>query len=158
DPPVTRPVKALAEERTKAVAEERTKPAAEERRKPTEGSAPSDLAGLDVLLVEDDEGTRDAVALLLRTAGAQVRTAASVEEGIRSLGTWRPGVVVSDIGLPREDGYALIRRLRAIGGQGERIPAVAMTAYAHADERRRVLAEGFDAHLAKPVDSAILIR
>jgi signal transduction histidine kinase/CheY-like chemotaxis protein len=118
-----------------------------------------DLNGLGVLLVEDDEGSSEAVTMLLARAGATVRTAASVRAAMAVLRDWRPAVVVSDIGLPLEDGYALIRNLRALADSGlDPIPAIAMTAYAHAEERARVLAEGFDAHLAKPVDGAVLLR
>jgi CheY-like chemotaxis protein len=119
---------------------------------------PCALAGLGVLLVEDDAGASEAVSMLLRHAGASVRTADSVREALSLLKDWRPRVIVSDIGLPFEDGYALIRKLRLLDGSAEeRIPVVAMTAYAHAEERARVLAEGFDAHLVKPVDSAVLL-
>jgi signal transduction histidine kinase len=124
----------------------------------SDGRSASDLSGLQVLLVEDDEGSSEAVTMLLEQAGARVRTASSVRAAIGLLSDWRPAVVVSDIGLPVEDGYALIRELRAQSSAADRIPAIAMTAYAHAEERARVLAEGFDVHLAKPVDGETLVR
>jgi len=124
----------------------------------SDGSA-ADLRGLGVLLVEDDESSSEAVAMLLEEAGATVRTAASVRAALALLSNWRPAVVVSDIGLPLEDGYALIRQLRSpASSQSDRIPVIAMTAYAHAEERARVLAEGFDAHLTKPVEGELLLR
>jgi CheY-like chemotaxis protein len=117
------------------------------------------LDGIGILVVEDDECTAEAVVRLLRQAGASVRMADSVPAAMALLREWRPNVVLSDIGLPFEDGYSLLRKLRSLSGSEEdRIPAIAMTAYAHAEERARLLAEGFDAHLAKPVDSAMLLR
>jgi CheY-like chemotaxis protein/two-component sensor histidine kinase len=131
----------------------------QERRAECDETSSWDLHGLCVLLVEDDDSASEAVSLLLSRAGARVETAASVAAAMSLLRTWRPGVVVSDIGLPLEDGYSLIRKLRSLAAaEGERIPAIAMTAYAHAEERARVLAEGFDAHLTKPVDGSLLLR
>jgi signal transduction histidine kinase len=118
-----------------------------------------DLNGLGVLLVEDDEAASEAVSLLLQRAGAHVRTAGSVRAAMSVLSVWRPAVIVSDVGLPFEDGYSLIRKVRLLAvSEADRIPAIAVTAYAHAEERARVLAEGFDAHLAKPVDTDLLLR
>jgi CheY-like chemotaxis protein len=88
---------------------------------------------------------------VLDFAGAEVRTAASVRAALDVLGAWLPDVLVTDIGLPGEDGYALLQQVRAQEGR-ERLPAVALTAYAQAHDRTRALAAGFEAHVAKPVD------
>ncbi|HEV8436644.1 MAG TPA: ATP-binding protein [Methylomirabilota bacterium] len=111
------------------------------------------LDGIRVLLVEDDTDGREVLARMLEVAGARVVAAASVSEALEALTTIRPGVIVSDIGMPDEDGYALIRRLRARQAEaGGAIPAIAVTGYAHPDDRDRLLAAGFQAHLRKPID------
>jgi len=111
------------------------------------------LDGLRVLAVDND---REAVALvqaILAGAGAEVRTASSAGEALEALRRWRPDVLVSDIEMPIEDGYTLIRKVRALPtDEGGRTPAVALTAYGRAQDRRRSLAAGYTMHLAKPVD------
>jgi CheY-like chemotaxis protein len=111
------------------------------------------LAGLDVLVVDDEADARDLVAAVLASCGATVRTAASVDEAIAMLRQQRPDVLVSDIGLPTEDGFALIRRVREIDRD---LPAAALTAYAGPDDRRRALVAGFQAHVSKPVEPSEL--
>jgi PAS domain S-box-containing protein len=111
------------------------------------------LGGLDVLVVDDEADARDLVAAVLATSGASVRTAASVEEAIAMLRQQRPDVLLSDIGLPTEDGFALIRRVREIDRD---LPAAALTAYAGPDDRRRALVAGFQAHVSKPVEPSEL--
>ncbi|HEY5676249.1 MAG TPA: ATP-binding protein, partial [Myxococcales bacterium] len=111
------------------------------------------LAGLDVLVVDDEADARDLVAAVLSSCGASVRTAASVDEAIALLQQQRPNVLLSDIGLPTEDGFALIRRVREIDRD---VPAAALTAYAGADDRRRALVAGFQAHVSKPVEPSEL--
>lgn len=121
---------------------------------PTAGS----LEGLHVLLVEDDEDTRDVVAALLETANARVTRAHSGASGFRSFRGEPPDVVVSDIGMADEDGYALIRRIRALPAPlGGGVPTVAITAYAQAADRDRVLGAGFDHYLTKPIEPNALI-
>jgi len=111
-----------------------------------------DLAGVRVLAVDDEPDSLDIVERILRRAGAEVRTARSMEAAIAAFGNCWPHVVLSDIGMPHHDGYELITRLRALPG-ARSIPAVALTALARSEDRTRVLRAGFQMHLAKPVDS-----
>ena len=111
-----------------------------------------DLRGLRVLLVEDDADGSEAIATVLGVAGAEVRRAGSTAAALEVLATWRPDVLVSDIGLPGEDGYALLRRVRTLEDGGPRLPAIALTAYAQAEDRIRALTAGFQAHVTKPVE------
>jgi signal transduction histidine kinase/CheY-like chemotaxis protein len=113
----------------------------------------SRLDGVRVLVVDDDgEGLALAEAILVR-AGAQVRTCTSAADGVDGVRTWRPDVVISDIEMPREDGYSLIGRIRALTpDEGGLTPAVALTAYGRPQDRVRALAAGFNMHLPKPVD------
>jgi signal transduction histidine kinase/DNA-binding response OmpR family regulator len=116
------------------------------------------LEGLRILIVDDEADTRELVQEVLGRQGAEVRTSESVAEALQTLATWRADLLVSDIGMPLEDGYELIRRVRKLDAlhQGQ-IPAVALTAYAGAEDSRRALAAGFQMHLAKPVDPQALI-
>lgn len=117
------------------------------------------LEGVRVLIVEDDAGTRNSLAVLLATLGAKVNAATSVAEAWAVLRTEKPDVLISDIAMPGEDGYALIRRLRASEAAGcAKIPAIALTACASDDDRSKSLASGFDVYLAKPIDPEELIR
>jgi PAS domain S-box-containing protein len=116
------------------------------------------LDGLRVLLVDDERDTLDALELALAGAGADVRTANSVSRAVEILDEWRPGVIVSDIGMPEQDGFALIRRVRERPAElGGRVPAVALTAYARVEDRLRVLSAGFQMHVSKPIEPAELI-
>jgi CheY-like chemotaxis protein len=115
------------------------------------------LDGVRVLVVDDELDARELLAMVLGRCGASVTCAASVAEGLEAFDRMRPHVVVSDIGMPGEDGYALIRRLRERGPEeGGRVPAVALTAYARAEDRRRAIVAGFTTHLPKPVEPAEL--
>jgi two-component system CheB/CheR fusion protein len=108
------------------------------------------LAAVRVLVVDDDD-VRETIADLLAGEGAEVSTCASVEAGLVAVETFRPDVILCDIAMPGQDGYAFVRRLRALdGARGGGIPAVAFTALAGERERERCLAAGFQAHLAKP--------
>ena len=115
-----------------------------------------DLSGLRVLVVEDEPDTRDALTSVITGAGAQATAVGTVAEAVAVLSTTGADVIVCDIGLPGEDGYSLIRKLHAVNGTT--IPAIALTAYAQEDDRRRALAAGFQAHLAKPVQPARLLH
>jgi CheY-like chemotaxis protein len=116
------------------------------------------LADLRVLVVDDDADARDLVTAVLEPCGANVTAVASVEEALCAIAKAQPDVLISDIGMAGEDGYALVRKLRALDpAQGGRIPAAALTAYARPEDRSRILAEGFQLHMAKPVDPAELI-
>ena len=111
------------------------------------------LDGIRVIAVENEPDTRNLLGQLLRQWGADVRTAGSAREAMEQLIENPPDVLVSDIGLPDQDGYTLIRQLRALAPEaGGGIPAVALTAYATADDRARALAAGFQLYLAKPID------
>jgi PAS domain S-box-containing protein len=113
----------------------------------------ADLQGLYVVVVDDDADARDLVAAVLANHGASVRTVSSVDEAVAQVRERRPDVLLSDIGLPSEDGYALIRRVRQIDAA---LPAAALTAYAGPDDHKRALAEGFNAHVTKPIEPADL--
>jgi PAS domain S-box-containing protein len=117
-----------------------------------------DLQGVHVLAVDDDADALSLLSELLNAAGAQVSTAHSVEEALRHLDTEPPGVLVSDLGMPQADGYALIEQVRRHRNPiVRRIPAAALTAYARSDDRMKALRAGFQIHLAKPIDPAELV-
>jgi len=121
------------------------------------GNGTGAVRGLRVLMVEDEPDTREALAFMLTQAGAVVRPVESAEAALAAIAEWRPDVLVSDIGLPREDGYALIRRVRALEEPDGTLPAVALTAYAQEQDRARALAAGYQAYLAKPVQPEELL-
>jgi PAS domain S-box-containing protein len=114
------------------------------------------LSGADVLIVDDDRDTREMLRTVLEKSGAVVRTALSAEEGFTAFDERAPDVLISDIGMPGEDGYTLIRKIRE-HPTGSRIPAVALTAFARSEDRRRAITAGFQMHLAKPVEPAELV-
>ncbi|MFO0606473.1 MAG: ATP-binding protein [Polyangiales bacterium] len=119
---------------------------------------PPEVAGLRVLVVDDEPDARELVASLLARCRAEVTTAASAEEALASFRRAPPDVLVSDIGMPGEDGYALIRRVRALPSEeGGDVPAVAVTAYSSMADRSRALLAGFSMHVAKPVEPAELL-
>ena len=111
------------------------------------------LHGLRILVLDDDLATRDAIADLLGQAGADVRGAQSAAEAMRVLDTFHPALLICDIAMPGENGYAFLRRVRARSvEQSGSIPALALTALAHDVDRDQALKAGFQIHLAKPVD------
>jgi signal transduction histidine kinase/DNA-binding response OmpR family regulator len=115
-------------------------------------SGPS-LHGLRVLVVDDDRDGLDLIATILLNSGAEVRACASAAEAFQALQAWRPDVLISDIEMPGEDGYTLIRRVRALDtGRMARTPAVALTAYGRVEDRLRTLSAGYSMHVPKPVD------
>ena len=115
-------------------------------------SAPP-LDGLRVLVVDDNADGRTLTSLILTQSGASVHVAATVRDARRAIEVQRPDVLVSDIGLPDEDGYALIRHVRQYEAEhGGFMPAVALTGFARAEDRARTLAAGFQAYVPKPVD------
>src|SRR5581483_10708018 len=121
----------------------------------------SALEGLQILVVDDEKDARDFLTTMLSQYGATVRAAGSAAEAFEILqGMSReklPDVLVSDIGMPAEDGYSLIRRLRMLSPEeGGQIKAIALTAYARLEDRMRALAAGFQMHVAKPVDASEL--
>ena len=119
---------------------------------------PNSLGGLKGLIVDDEADTRDFVRRVLESCGSEVKTAASVSEALGVLETDRPDFLISDLGLPREDGYALIQRVRELpANRGGDTPAAALTAYARAEDRHRALRAGFQVHIAKPIDPETLV-
>jgi signal transduction histidine kinase len=120
------------------------------------GPKPRALEGLTILVVDDEEDAREAVSVLLRQAGAAVRSAGSAAEAMEAAGQDDFDLVLSDIAMPIEDGYVLIRRLRE-QPRTANIPALALTAYTTAEDRARALRAGYDQHLAKPVDPTHLV-
>lgn len=119
-----------------------------------------DLANVGVLAVDDAADTRALLQTLFSTAGAKVRVAATGFEALEALKKQRPDVLLCDIGMPGMDGYEVVEQLRKLEGDeaGHRVTAIALTAYARGRDRQRALDAGFDAHMAKPVDPAQLLR
>ena len=116
------------------------------------------LEGLEILVVDDEPDTREVLQRLLESGGARVLLAASAREALALLRQEKPHLLISDIGMPHEDGYWLIQQVRALAPEdGGAIPAVALTALARAEDRLRALRAGFQAHTAKPVETAELI-
>nr|WP_237741488.1 PAS domain S-box protein [Anabaena sp. PCC 7108] len=115
------------------------------------------LADLRVLVVDDEADARHLLTTILGQYGAQVMAVASAMEAMTALGTFHPDILVSDIGMPQEDGYTLIRKIRTLSiEEGGRIPAVALTAYARTEDRTQALLAGFQLHIPKPVNPAEL--
>jgi signal transduction histidine kinase/ActR/RegA family two-component response regulator len=117
-----------------------------------------ELAGLRILVVDDEDDARTLARRVLEERGAQVITVSSAAEAMASVGDNNPpNIVVSDIGMPEEDGYDLIKQMRALPGDAGRVPAVALTALARAEDRKRALSAGYQKHISKPVDPAELV-
>jgi signal transduction histidine kinase/ActR/RegA family two-component response regulator len=133
-------------------------PASSEKAPPM-SAAPDALSGVRVLVVDDETDARELIRLMLERTGATTHGAASAEEAFAALSSFHPNVLVSDIGMPGEDGYSLITRIRLLGSEDPRgeIPAVALSAYARVDDHKKALLAGFDAHVAKPVSQPELI-
>ncbi|HEY6332955.1 MAG TPA: ATP-binding protein [Blastocatellia bacterium] len=126
---------------------------------PIAGARPFDVAsvrpleGLRVLVVDDESDAREMLNMMFLQCGAEVKTASSSREAIEMLSEWTPDVLISDIGMPGEDGYSLIKQVRALApDQGGRIPAVALTGYAGTESRQRLLSAGYQVHVTKPVE------
>ena len=116
------------------------------------------LVGRRVLVVDDEADARVLVEHLLRSAGAEVRSVESAADALEALQDFRADVLLSDVAMPGANGYELIRCVRALPAEaGGRMPAIALTAFARAEDRQRAIAAGFDAHLVKPVDQGELI-
>jgi PAS domain S-box-containing protein len=123
---------------------------------PVEAPPLRSLEHVRVLLVDDDPDTRGMMETVLSQRGAQVTAASSAAEALACVDRETPDVLLSDIGMPGMDGYALIRELRERPG-ARAIPAAALTAYAHADDRGQAIAAGYQLHIAKPVEPAELV-
>jgi CheY-like chemotaxis protein len=114
------------------------------------------FSGVRVLVVDDDAETRELLSHALSETGARVMTVESAREAYEQLRGDSADVLVSDIGMPDEDGYSLIRRVRLLPGDRGRIPAIALTAYAHPADRIKAMEAGFQLHFSKPVELAAL--
>jgi CheY-like chemotaxis protein len=135
------------------------KPAAQAE-PPTAGVPPIDcpppLTGLRLFIVEDDADARLLLKTMLEKCEAEVCVADSAAKALNMLDEWKPDLLISDIEMPGEDGYSLIRKVRS-RGKARRLPAIALTAHARAEDRVRALTAGFDAHVAKPVEATELV-
>ena len=116
------------------------------------------LKGLQILVVEDDDDTRELLRVLLETEGSAVTAASSVQEALSAYDHTRPNVIVADIGMPDYNGYALIGRVRARDREhGNVVPAIALTAFTTSIDRDTVLSAGFQVHMPKPFEPSRLI-
>ena len=130
---------------------------------PTAETAPGEilslprLEGVHAFVVDDEPDARELLGTVLEDQGAKVMSFASAQDALAALKTTKPTVLICDVGMPKVDGYQLIRTLRAEESRSERIPALALTAFARAEDRKRCLVAGYQAHLAKPFDVGELI-
>jgi signal transduction histidine kinase/ActR/RegA family two-component response regulator len=116
------------------------------------------LSGVRVLVVDDEYDTRQLISTVIAQSGAEVTACASADEALETLKRWQPHILMSDIGMPGEDGYSLIRQVRALPAErGGRTPAAALTAYARDEDRGRALAAGYQLHISKPFNAHELI-
>ena len=116
------------------------------------------LDGLRVMVVDDEPDTREMLRIMIGQLGAEVNACASSEDALKRLADWKPDVIVSDIEMPDEDGYELMRKVRRgeANGGGRNVPAIALTAYGRVEDRVRALAAGYQMHIAKPAEPAEL--
>ncbi|AKU94737.1 Two-component hybrid sensor and regulator [Labilithrix luteola] len=115
-----------------------------------DGSELPELFGVRILVVDDQPDARDMLKEALASYGAVVEVASSASEAVRILQSFEPKVLVTDIGMPDEDGYALLKRIRSLPGRLAKVPAIAVTAYARAEDARRARSAGFQSHVTKP--------
>lgn len=115
------------------------------------------LDGASIIFVDDRPEARDIVEELLTRCGAKVTCSETAEEALKAIARSPPDVLISDIGLPEEDGYALIRRVRALGGPAHNVPAIALTAYARPEDEHRAKHAGFNVYLSKPIEPDELV-
>jgi len=121
--------------------------------------ASTPLKDLRVLVVDDDTDSRELISFVLEQYGAQVTAVASASEGFEALCRLKPDVLVSDIGMPQEDGYSLIGKVRALdANEGGQTPAIALTAYARDEDHKQALSAGFQMHMARPVEPGELAK
>jgi CheY-like chemotaxis protein len=112
---------------------------------------------LRVLVVDDDADARAVLKRVLTRGGAEVTDASDVPGALGALGSFRPDVLISDVGIPHQDGYDLIRLVRERGYAAAALPAIALTAFAREEDRKRSSHAGFQMHLSKPVDAVELV-
>jgi PAS domain S-box-containing protein len=135
----------------------RVHPAAQNETAQSPDKSP-ELTGLSILVVEDERDSRDLVEMVLSSGGAEVKTTASAKEAIESLLNEKFDLLISDIGMPEEDGFSLIAKVRKLPAeQNGNIPAIALTAYARSEDRIKALRSGFQMHISKPVEHSELI-
>lgn len=117
------------------------------------------LKGLRILVVDDEADSRDLVSAILTRCGGEVKCCETAGEAIKTFREWKPDLLLSDIGMPNEDGYDLIKKVRKLRSKlAKEIPAIALTAYATDEDRARTLAAGFHKHIAKPIEPKVLVR
>jgi CheY-like chemotaxis protein len=115
------------------------------------------LDGLHVLVVDDHADTRELLRVTLTNSGADVKTCASSADALATIKSWKPNCIVSDLGMPGEDGYELIKKVRALGKKdGGKIPAIALTGFAGPHDKTQAIAAGYQTHIPKPVDLGYL--
>jgi CheY-like chemotaxis protein len=132
------------------------KPADDPHRFPPSGALA--LRGLKVLVVDDDADTCELVEAILKRAGAEVRACLSAKDALSAMDSWLPDLLVSDIAMPGDDGYALIRKVRARKTEdGGGMVAVALTAYGQSEDRMKALSAGFQMHVRKPIEPSQLV-
>jgi CheY-like chemotaxis protein len=116
------------------------------------------LLGVRILLVDDDRDTLDMLRFILADNGAEVITAVSTSDALKTLEHWRPDALVSDLAMPDQDGYDFLVQVRSLApGQGGDVPAVALSAYTRTEDRTHALAAGFQMHVPKPVEPENLV-
>jgi CheY-like chemotaxis protein len=119
----------------------------------TAGAETATLSGLQILVVDDDSDSREVIAAELTLYGANTIVSESADDAIRKMETFKPDVIVADIGMPGEDGYSMMRKIRNSGSERTRVtPAIALTAYAGDGNRQRALDAGYQKHISKPVE------
>jgi PAS domain S-box-containing protein len=118
---------------------------------------PQSLLGIRLLVVEDEADARELLKVMLEQCGAEINATQSAKEAFQEMEKWKPDVMISDIEMPEEDGYSLIQKVRSAETRPQRLPAIALTAHARAEDRMRALRAGYDAHVAKPVEANELV-
>jgi PAS domain S-box-containing protein len=112
-----------------------------------------------IMIVDDDDDSREMLKILLSTRNAEVLAAGSAMECLAQFTAFRPDILISDLGMPEMDGYDLIKQVRSLSAEsGGDVPAIALTGYVSVEEQKRVRASGFDSHIAKPLDQSILVQ
>ncbi len=111
------------------------------------------LQALRILVVDDDRDSREMMVVALETEGAEVIAVESAQSAFAAMTTWKPDLLISDIRMPDADGYGFLQTLRS---QSFDLPAIAVTAYAHDDDRQAAIAAGYQCHLSKPIDLELL--
>ena len=109
------------------------------------------------MVVDDETETRELLNVMLSSHGAEVLVTSSGTEALAQIDEWQPAIIVSDIGMPVMDGYMFIKRVRELDSDQGNVPAIALTAYARAEDRLRALAAGFQMHVPKPVEASELV-